>query len=154
MSEKQNRGGRREGSGRKRIWASVKEGARMRMRKMRAKRLAVAAVEAAKEKEEKIQQQQQEILTKEKEQNQTTLLLKTLKKRVMQLETENMQLKMQRFQQSNEEEFDDATNNEQSSMITQEERDREQLTEGEYLRKYPRRRVNPARVKTIIPCYK
>ena len=62
-----------------------------------------------------------------------------------------MQLKMQRFELSNVEEFDDANNNEQSSSITQEERDRMRLTEGEYLRKYPRHCVNPpSRLKTTV----
>ena len=69
------------------------------------------------------------------------VLVQTLKKRVRQLEEENGQLKMQRFEQANAEEFKKAS----STAPTQEELDRVQLTEGEYLRKYPRRRITPPR---------
>lgn len=111
-------GGRREGSGRKRIWASVKEAAKMRMRKMRAKK---------KEVEEKSRTQ-------------------LLQQRVRQLEMENAQLRMRQFEQQHAAEFNEATS-EHAHTDTDEytrtqEADRTQLTEGEFLQKYKPHRMS------------
>lgn len=65
-----------------------------------------------------------------------------LKKRLRQLEMENMQLRQQLFQQNNIVELDEAL---LSLPTTQEELDRIQLTEGQYLVKYPQRRTTPSR---------
>jgi hypothetical protein len=54
-----------------------------------------------------------------------------------------MQLKLRCFEQVNAAEMEKVNN---STPTTQEEVDRVQLTEGEYLCKHPRRRVTPARV--------
>jgi hypothetical protein len=146
MNEKEHRGGRREKSGRKRIWTNTREGACMRMRKMRAKQ---RETKQRIEKEKREEENRREAANQQQQQQQGNTL-QILKKRVRQLETENMQLKMRQFEEKNAQEIKRANDNtQQSSMTTQEELDRVQLTEGEYLLKYPRRRVNPARGKYI-----